>query len=131
MKSVKGLAAFVLVVGGAAVCFLAFAISLSFLFSLFTPPPVLNQVLGYMSLAGPLPLLAGTVMMFFAKAQRLGVKVALAGCFVLSAYMVICYTRLDVYSVGIWDRLFWFGMMPIAVLAADYATYRIYLLLKA
>jgi hypothetical protein len=130
MKSVKGLAAFVLIVGGAAVCFLTFAVSLSFLFSLFAPPPLLNQVLGYISLAGPLPLLAGTVMLFFPRTQKLGVKLTLAGCFVLSVYMVICYTRLDVYSVGIWDRLFWFGLMPIAVLAADYAAYRLYLLIN-
>jgi hypothetical protein len=43
---------------------------------------------------------------------------------------VVWYARLGVFSVGIWDRLFWFGLIPVAVLAADYAAYRIYLLLK-
>jgi hypothetical protein len=131
MKSVKGLATFVLIAGGAAVCFLAFAVALSFLFSLFAPPPVLNQILGYISLAGPLPLLAGSAMLFFLRTQQLGAKLTLAGCFILSVYMVVCYARLGVFSVGIWDRLFWFGLIPVAVLAVDYAAYRLYLLVKA
>jgi hypothetical protein len=131
MKSVKGLAAFVLVLGGAAVCFLTFAVAFSFLFTLFARPPVLNQIIGYSSLAGPLPLLAGTVLLFPHRTQKLGARLTVAGCFVLSVYMVVCYARLDVYSVGLWDRLFWFGLIPVAVLAADYASYRIYLLLKA
>jgi hypothetical protein len=130
MKSVRGLAAFVLVVGGAAICFLTFAIALSFLFSLFSAPPVLDRVFGYVSLAGPLPLLTGAVLLFFPRTQKVGSKLTLGGCFVLSVYMLVCYARLDVYSVGIWDRLFWFGLMPVAVLAADYASYRIYALLK-
>ncbi|HEY6307140.1 MAG TPA: hypothetical protein VI488_11865 [Candidatus Angelobacter sp.] len=130
MKSVKRLAAFVLIVGGATACFLTFAVALSFLFSLFSRPPVLDQILGYASLAGPLPLLIGAVLLFFPNRQKLGAKLTLAGCFVLSVYMVVCYTRLDVYSEGIWDRLFWFGLIPVAVLAADYASYRIYLLTK-
>jgi hypothetical protein len=131
MKSVKGLAVFVLIVGGAAVCFLTFAVALSFLFSLFTRPPVLDQILGYISLAGPLPLLAGAVMVFFPRTQRQGAKLVLAGCFILSVYMVVCYTRLNVYSAGLGDRLFWFGLIPVAVLAADYAAYRLYLLITA
>ena len=130
MKSVKGLAAFVLIVGGAAVCFLTFGVALSFLFSLFAPPPILDRILGYASLAGPLPLLAGAVLLFFQRTQRLGAKLTLAGCFILSAYMVVCYTRLDVYSVRMVERLLWFGLIPLAVLAADYAAYRIYLLIK-
>lgn len=130
MKSVKGLAAFVLIVGGAAVCFLTFGVALSFLFSLFAPPPLLDRILGYASLAAPLPLLAGAVLLFFQRTQRLGAKLTLAGCFILSVYMVVCYTRLDLYSVRMLERLFWFGLIPLAVLAADYAAYRIYLLIK-
>ncbi len=126
MKSVKGLAAFVLIVGGAAVCFLTFGVAMSFLFYLFTPPPLLARVLGYASMAGPLPLLTGAVLLFFHRTQHLGAKLTLAGCFILSVYMVVCYTRLDVYSVRLLERLLWFGLIPLAVLAADYAAYRIY-----
>jgi hypothetical protein len=131
MRVVRRLALFILIVGGAAVCFLTFGVSVSLLFSLFGPTSLLNEILGYISLAGPVPLLAGAVLLFFRSKQTLGAKLTLAGSFILSLYMVICYTRLDVYSVRILERMLWFGLIPLTVLAVDYASYRVYKLVHS
>lgn len=126
MRSVKIPAFFILIVGGAAISFLTFGVSVSFLFSLFGLPDLASQILGYASLAGPVPLLAGGLLLLFHRAQQLGAKLALAGSFILSLYLVICYARLGIYSLRILDRLFWFGLVPLAVLGVDYASYRVY-----
>lgn len=126
MRSTKGLAAFVLVVGGVTSCFLTFGVAVSYLFYIFTRPPLVSQILGYASLAGPLPLLIGSVLLFFHRTQRLGARLTLAGSFILSVYVIICYMRLEVYSVPILERLLWFVLAPVAVLAVDAASYRIY-----
>jgi hypothetical protein len=130
MQSVKVLAFFVLIVGGSAMGLLTFGVSLSFLFYLFTPPPVWRQVVGYASLLGPIPLVTGAMLSFFKRTQRIGAKVALAGSALLTAYMVVCFLRLDIQSVGILERLLWFALAPLAVLAVDAATFRIYKLAK-
>jgi hypothetical protein len=83
-------------------------------------------MLGYASLAGPVPLLAGSLLLLFQRTQHIGAKLALAGSFILSLYLVICYTRLGIYSVRILERLLWFGLIPLAVLGVDYASYRVY-----
>jgi hypothetical protein len=130
MQSVKVLAVFVLLVGGSTMGLLTFGVSLSFLFYLFTPPPVWRQVVGYTSLLGPIPLVAGAILSFFKRTQGIGAKVALAGSALLTAYMVLCFLRLDIQSVGILERLLWFILAPLAVLAVDAATFRIYKLTK-
>lgn len=130
MRSVKALAAFVLIVGGPAIGFLTFAVAVSFLFSLFAPPGPTSQVLGYAALAGPLPLGVGAVLLFLSRTQRLGARLTLVGSVILTVYLIVCYTRLDVNAVRLSERLLWFGLVPLAVLAVDYAAYRIYLLVK-
>lgn len=124
-SSVKALALFILIVGGAAICFLTFGVALSFLFALFSPPPVRDQILGYSSMAGPVPLLAGAVLLFFKRTQRFGAKLTLAGSAILTAYLVICYVRLNP-SAGVPVRLFLFVLLPVVVLVVDVAAYRIY-----
>jgi hypothetical protein len=130
MGSVTVRALFILIVGGAAVCFLTFGVFVSFLFSL-GPPSLSNQILGYASLAGPVPLFAGSLLLLFHRTQKLGAKMVLAGSFIMSLYMVICYTKLDVYAVRFRERLLWFGLIPLAVLGVDYASYRVYKLVHS
>jgi hypothetical protein len=122
----KVLAVFVLVVGGLAMGLLTFGVSLSLLFYLFTPPPVWHQAVGYVSLLGPVPLVTGAVLLFFERTQRAGAKLALAGSALMTAYMVVCFFRLDIRSVGILEKLLWFALTPVAVAAVDTATFRIY-----
>jgi hypothetical protein len=130
MHSVKVLAVFVLIVGGSAMGLLTFGVSLSLLFYLFTPPPVWHQVVGYASLLGPIPLVTGSVFTFFERTRRIGAKVALAGSALMTAYMVVCFLRLDIRSVGMLEKLLWFALTPLAVLTVDAATFKIYKLTK-
>ncbi len=131
MKSERALAIVLLVLGLPTMGFLTFAVAMSFLFYIFGPPPPLGQqILGYISLAGPLPLWAGAILLFFPRTRQLGAGLALAGSVVLTIYLVVCYSRLYVYSVRLMERLLWFGMIPLAVLAIDYMSYRAYLAVK-
>jgi hypothetical protein len=131
MKSVSGLATFVLIVGAPAACFLTFGVSVSFLFSFFTLPSLLSELLGYSSLAGPVPLVAGAVLLFSHRTQMVGARLVLVGSVILSLYMVICLTQLDVDSVRISEQVLWFILIPLAVVAVDYAAYRIFKLVRA
>src|SRR5713101_1675503 len=110
MQSVKVLAVLVVIVGGSDMSLLTFGMNLSFLFYLFTQPPVWHQVVGYASLLGPVPLVTGAALLFFERTQRVGAKVALAGSAFMTAYMVVCFLRLDIRSVGIFERLLWFAL---------------------
>lgn len=130
MKSVKALASVLLILGLPTMGFLTFGVAMSFLFYIFNPPPASQQIVGYISLAGPLPLLAGAIMLFFPRTAVTGAKLALAGSFILSFYMVVCYSRLNVYSVRLMERMLWFGIVPLAVLAVDYTSYRAYVEVK-
>ena len=130
MKSVKALASVLLILGLPTMGFLTFAVALSFLFYIFSAPPLGQQILGYISLAGPIPLWTGTILLFFPRTRVLGARLALAGSFILTVYLVVCYSRLYVYSVRMIERLLWFGLIPLAVLAIDYTSYRAYLAVK-
>jgi hypothetical protein len=131
MKSVKALAIVVLILGLPTMGFLTFGVAMSFLFYIFAPPPLGRQILGYISLAGPIPLWAGAVLLFFPRTRTLGAKLALAGSFIMTVYLVVCYSRLEVYSVRLLERMLWFGVIPLAVLIVDYASYRAYLAVTA
>lgn len=130
MKSVKALASVLLILGLPTMGFLTFAVAVSFLFYIFSPPPLGQQILGYISLAGPVPLWLGAILLFFPRNGVLGAKLVLAGSFILTVYLLVCYSRLYVYSVQIVERLLWFGVIPLAVLAVDYTAYRAYLAVK-
>lgn len=130
MKSVKALASVLLILGLPTMGFLTFAVAVSFLFYIFSPPPLGHQILGYISLAGPIPLWLGTILLFFPRTRVLGARLVLAGSFILTVYLLVCYSRLYVYSVQIAERLLWFGVIPLAVLAVDYTGYRAYLAVK-
>lgn len=130
MKSVKALASVLLILGLPTMGFLTFAVAVSFLFYIFSPPPLGQQILGYISLAGPIPLWLGAILLYFPRTRVLGARLALAGSFILTVYLVVCYSRLYVYSVRVIERLLWFGIIPLAVLAIDYTAYRAYLAVK-
>jgi hypothetical protein len=130
MKSEKMLAIIVLILGLPTMSFLTFGVAMSFLFYIFAPPPLGREILGYISLAGPIPLWAGAVLLFFPRTRKLGARLVLAGSFIMTVYLVVCYSRLEVYSVRVMERMLWFGVIPLAVLAVDYASYRAYLAVK-
>ena len=62
----------------AAVCFLTFLVLMTFLFTIFIEPPEWKQVIGYASLVGPLPLMAGATLLFFRRTEKPGAKLVLA-----------------------------------------------------
>lgn len=127
MKSTKGYGFVLLLLGLPAMGFLTFAVAVNFLFYIFAPPPALRQIIGYVSLAGPLPLWAGAIMLFFPRTQKPGAKLALAGAFIMNVYLVLCYSKLYVSSSEILERILWYGVVPLAVLTLDYTAYRAYL----
>jgi hypothetical protein len=130
MRSVKPLAGVLLILGLPTTGLLTFFVAVRLLFYIFSPPPLGQQILGYVSLATPIPLAAGAVLLFYPRTRVLGARLALAGSFILTVYMVVFYSRLYVYSVGLMERLLWFGIIPLAVLAVDYTSYRAYLAVK-
>ena len=130
MKSVKALASLLLILGLPTMGFLTFAVAVSFLFYIFSPPPLGQLILGYISLAGPIPLWLGAILLFSPRTRVLGARLVLAGSFILTVYLLVCYSRLYVYSVQIVERVLWFGVIPLAVLAVDYTGYLAYLAVK-
>ena len=130
MKSAKGFGFVLLILGIPTMGFLTFAVAMSFLFYIFTPPPLWRQVVGYISLCGPIPLWAGAILLFFSRTERFAAKLVLAGSFVMTVYLVICYSRVDVLAIQLLERVLWFGVVPLAVLTLDYTAYRAYLEVK-
>ena len=126
MTPVKLLALFVLTVGGACMALFTFAIYFSYTFSLFVAVSARDQVLGNGSIVGAVPLIAGAVLLFFHQTQRLGARLTLAGSVVLTAYLALCYVRLSFDSMELVWKMLWFGLFPVAVVAVDWAWYKIY-----
>ena len=126
MSRVKLLALLVLVVGGACVSLFTFAIYFSYTFTLFTSVSMRDQILGDVSIVGVLPLIAGAIMLLFEPTQKPGARVTLLGAAVLTLYLVICYFRLSFDSMGILLQSVWFGVFPVAVIAVDWATYKVH-----
>ena len=129
-SSVKALAIFLLVVGGATSIFLSFALSLNYLFSFFGPVPTTDKIIGYAVLAGPAPLIAGAALALFRK-QRPGALLALAGSVILTAWMIIFYSKGGLHGLLLWEQLLWFVLVPVAVVATDIVACRIYKLTSA
>jgi hypothetical protein len=126
LKSVKVLAALVLVVGVPTMGFLTFAVAVSFLVYIFREPPLGRQILGYVSLVGPIPLWTGAILLFFPRTGKLGARLALAGSFIMTVYLVTAYSMVDVRAPQLVTRMLLFGVVPVAVLAVDYMSYRAY-----
>lgn len=129
-NSAKGFAIVLLILGLPTMGFLTFAVAMSFLFYIFASPPLGRQILGYLSLVGPLPLCLGAILLLFSKTEKLGSRLAFAGSFILSVYLVICYSRVQLGAIELLERILWFGVVPVAVLTVDYTAYRAYLEIK-
>ena len=126
MSRVKLLALFVLVVGGACISLFTFAIYFSYTFTLFVAVTKRDLIMGYGSIIGIFPLIAGAIMLLFDQTQKPGARVTLLGAAVLTLYLVICYFRLSFDAMGIPLWSLWFGVFPVAVIAVDWATYKIH-----
>ena len=131
MKSVKGLAIVLLILGLPTMGLLTFGVAMSFLFYIFAQPPLGRQILGYISLAGPIPLWAGAILLFFARTRKLGARLVLAGSFIMTVYLVVWYAKLGIDAERLPERILWWGVIPLVVLAVDYTSYRAYLAVKA
>ena len=126
MSRVKLLALFVLVVGGACMSLFTFAIYFSYTFTLFVAVSTRDLVLGYGSIIGVVPLIAGAIMLFFDQTQKRGARVTLLGSAVLTLYLVICYFRLSFAAMEPALKMLWFRACPVAVIAVDWTTYAIH-----
>jgi len=125
-SSVKLLASFVLVAGGACMALFTFAIYLSYTLTFFVAVSTRDQILGNGSIIGAVPLIAGALLLFFHQTQRLGARLTLAGSMVLTAYLALCYARLSFNSMELVWKMLWFGLFPVVVVAVDWASYKIY-----
>jgi len=126
MSRVKLLSLFVLIVGCACVSLFTFAIYFSYTFTLFTSVSMRDQILGNSSIIGVLPLISGAILLLFDQTQKPGARVTLLGAAVLTLYLVICYFRLSFDAMEIGLKTLWFGVFPVAVIAVDWATYKIH-----
>ena len=126
MSRVKLLSLFVLIVGGACMSLFTFAIYFSYTFTLFTSVSTRDQILGNSSIVGVLPLIAGAILLLFDKTQKPGARVTLLGSAVLTLYLVICYFRLSFDAMDGGLKILWFSVFPVAVIAVDWATYKIH-----
>ena len=126
VNSISLLASFVLIVGGACMSLLTFAIYFSFTFAIFIPTTTRDQALGNGSIVGAVPIIAGAILVFFGPTRKIGTILTLAGSVVLTAYLVICYIRLNFDSMELIWKLVWFALLPAVVIATDVAAYRIY-----
>ena len=126
MSRVKLLALFVLIVGGACMSLFTFAIYFSYTFSLFVAVSTRDLILGYGSIPGAIPLIAGAAMLLFEQTQKPGARVTLLGSAVLTLYLVFCYFRVNFeYMEWSW-KLLWFAVFPVVVIAVDWAAYKIH-----
>jgi len=135
MSRVKLLALLVLVVGGACMSLFAFTIWVNLTLSFFVAVSTRDLVLGYGSFIGVVPLIAGAILLLFEQTQKPGARVTLLGAAVLTLYLVICYFRLSfdsmeiplqIFSMKIPLQILWFGVFPLAVIAVDWATYKVH-----
>ena len=126
VNSISLLASFVLIVGGACMSLLTFAIYFSFTFTIFIPTTTRDQVLGNGSIIGAVPIIVGAIMVFFGPTRKIGTILTLAGSVVLTAYLIISYIRLNFDSMELIWKLVWFALLPAVVIATDAAAYRIY-----
>ena len=126
VNSISLLASFVLIVGGACMSLLTFAIYFSFTFTIFIPTTTRDQVLGNGSIIGAVPIIAGAILVFFGPTRKIGTILTLAGSMVLTAYLIISYIRLNFDSMELIWKLVWFALLPAVVIATDVAAYRIY-----
>jgi len=126
VNSISLLASFVLIVGGACMSLLTFAIYFSFTFTIFIPAATRDQVLGNGSIIGAVPIIVGAIMVFFRQTRKTGTVLTLAGSVILTSYLIICYIRLNFDSMELIWKLVWFALLPAVVIATDVAAYRIY-----
>jgi len=126
MSRVKLLALFVLVVGGACMSLFTFAIYFSYTFTLFVAVSTRDLILGYGSIIGVVPLIAGAAMLLFEQTQKPGARVTLLGSVVLTLYLVFCYFRISFDSMELIWKMLWFGAFPMAVAAVDWVSYKLH-----
>ena len=126
MARVKLLSLFVLIVGGACMSLFAFTIWVNLTLSFFVAVSTRDLILGYGSLIGVVPLIAGAILLLFDQTQKSGARIALLGSMVLTLYLVLCYFRINFGYMEIVYKVLWFGVFPAAVIAVDWATYKIH-----
>ena len=96
------------------------------MFTIFIDPPVWKQVIGYASLAGPLPLITGAILLLFRGKKKLGARLVLAGSAIMTLYVIVCFLRLDSHGMEPLLFLLTYVLAPVVVFAVDGVAVRIH-----